>query len=319
MAARLQKEPALAPLAAQFVLLKLETGPNPHWAAWSKAFPTTGSGIPKVYVVRADGEMLYGKSGAPADLAGFLKRQLAGTGRVLSVKELQELARAVKLVQRAVKRGEPAEAIELLGRHDVSDCYAAPAMALQQINRQLTEKATAQLKQAREDLQSEKNAFDAALSLVELERDYGGLAGFNDELEDALAEFRANEKTQPLLEQAGQFESARRLEADRRWKEALDAYRRIASKFSESEAAVRARRSIPALEKRLSGGGSNSGKKTARTEPSSDEKRAASQLRLGKLLLKRNKSAAKEYFERAIKLAPDSKVAAEARELLKEL
>ena len=50
--------------------------------------------------------------------------------------------------------------------------------------------------------------------------------------------------------------------------------------------------------------------------PSGDAKKAASLVRLGKLLLSRSPDKARPYFEQAIEAAPDSDAAAEAKELL---
>jgi hypothetical protein len=48
-------------------------------------------------------------------------------------------------------------------------------------------------------------------------------------------------------------------------------------------------------------------------------KRADSQLRLGRLLLKKDADKAREYFEEAVRIAPDSAAGKEAKELLDEL
>ena len=54
----------------------------------------------------------------------------------------------------------------------------------------------------------------------------------------------------------------------------------------------------------------------ARGKNAGDQKQAATQLRLGKLMLQRDADKARKYFERAIELAPDSPIAAEAKKLL---
>lgn len=58
--------------------------------------------------------------------------------------------------------------------------------------------------------------------------------------------------------------------------------------------------------------------KSGGDEAAANEKRANSKLRLGKLLLKRSALKARPYFREVIELAPDSKAATEARQLLEE-
>jgi len=50
------------PLAAQFVLLKMEIGSR-EAGLWNAYHPSSGNGIPQVYIVRADGEELYNRVG----------------------------------------------------------------------------------------------------------------------------------------------------------------------------------------------------------------------------------------------------------------
>src|SRR5258708_35392010 len=111
MAAQLEKDEQLEPLAAQFVLLKIDTGTE-VWPKWSTRYELEGTGEPKVYVVRGDGKQLYGQVGAPNDMERFLMGQLTDAGKILEPKELADVEKAAKKAQMAVRRKAWADAIE---------------------------------------------------------------------------------------------------------------------------------------------------------------------------------------------------------------
>ena len=121
------------------------------------------------------------------------------------------------------------------------------------------------------------------------------------------------------LDSARSADRAQGLETDKKPAQALTAWRLVKTQFPGTPASTLADTRIAALEK--AGVTAKTAPKTSKPAKTSsqDERRAASQLKLGKILLKRNPTKAKAYFERAIKLAPNSKAAAEARKLLKQL
>jgi len=45
----------------QFVPLKVETAGEP-WQKWATKYKPEGKGIPIIYVIRSDGQMMYGKT-----------------------------------------------------------------------------------------------------------------------------------------------------------------------------------------------------------------------------------------------------------------
>ena len=90
---RLKSDASLRPILAQYVPLELKSN-EPEWSAWERKFPSEGNAIPIVYIVRADGQVLYGKSGSPDELGKFLVAYRKQAGAALSAKQVKDLTAA---------------------------------------------------------------------------------------------------------------------------------------------------------------------------------------------------------------------------------
>jgi tetratricopeptide (TPR) repeat protein len=321
MAAQLEKERELQPLATQFVLLKLDTGTR-EWAQWQSRFKHDGSGEPIVFVVRADGETLYARTGKPSDLSGFLEQRLTAAGKVLTVAELREIEKAAKDAAIATKRNDIPAAVELAVKYGETGSYAQAAVALSQLRGELEAQAAEDLAAAEEKLQSERpdEQFEGALALVQLQRRFSGLPAAAEAIDPIITKYRDDPHHPGLIARAEAFDAASALEEDRKWSEALAAFQKIATEHPNTPAARLAGKRIPDLEKRAAiAAGEEPGENADKPASSGDEKKAASLLRLGELILDRNREKAREYFERAIEAAPESDAADKARILLEKL
>ena len=307
-------------LAAQFVLLKVVTEDPRIWTNWTRKYRSEGSGIPKVYVVRADGKQIYGKSGAPRALPQFLASALRESGRIPSRVELKRFARDVKTVQRAIKDGAIQKAVTVLSRSRNAGTFAAAAIALRKLKATVVDQGKAALAATDKKIKDPKTAFDGLLALVAVERNYRPLRELRKPIAAAMRTVRKDAALRDLLEQAKLVDRAGKHESEKKLKQALSAWQLVLSKYPKTPSAKRAAERIAAIEKQgVTAALAKSKTTSTKSVTSRDEKRAASQLRLGKLLLKRNPAKAKQYFERAIKLAPNSKTAAEAERLLRAL
>ena len=92
----METDKSLAVFAGQFVPLKLTTDGGADFGKWRRKYPVKGAGIPIVYVVRADGKLLYGQVGAPAgaSLQQVLYTALRQSGRSYSNAEVALLKKA---------------------------------------------------------------------------------------------------------------------------------------------------------------------------------------------------------------------------------
>jgi hypothetical protein len=323
MAAQLEKEESLEPLAAQFVLLKIDTG-TAVWPKWNSRYDCEGSGEPKVFVVRGDGKQLYGEVGAPADMDGFLKDHLKDAGKILEPRELNALEKDAKNAQKAMRRKAWAEAVEIVAKEPGKGSYAASVVALGLIAGELADKAKTTLDDAEKKLSVKEEGFDGALVLIEARRHFGGLPAVKELIDQAIARHRDDDDRGVLVAQAEIYDNARQLETQRKWREALAAYQELPDKHPESRAAGLAKKRIPDLEKRVSVafGGAGASQKSAaadKTAMPDNEKRAASYLKFARQFQKTNPAKAREYCEKVIQAAPDSSAAEEASKLLNGL
>ena len=202
---RFREDRTLAPVVAQFVPLHLDTG-KPEWQQFARKFPHEGgNAIPIVYIIRADGEKLYARTGAPKgeQLPQLLVASLSAAGSSLNPQQAEwfkeaaeELAASIEqeddeatiaLIQTASKQGDPTQ----LGT------YAAPAVKFQQLVVGYVESFQSTLESQRtgwEELSAsqadEESWFDAAESLAEFQQKYRSLSITKSELGKAVAEFR---------------------------------------------------------------------------------------------------------------------------------
>ena len=329
MAADLTTDPAVQEPAGKFVVLLLDTDDPVRWPLWSTRYKVEGEGIPAVFVVRADGEQIYGGNGAPRDLAAFLERRLEDAGTVLDDAALAELNAAARTLARSWRRRDPQEVVAELSKRLDAENYSAPARQIAAIADQMKDFVSGRLADAERDLKAADRkpeaAFEAAVTVLTLQRDYGELPGLGEELQARLAALEQDRLAGPSFERARKAVEAENLFIAGEKDEALAAMRSLAD--AEAPSASYARRTLSQWEKGKRAASAalaeeNVADPAAPAEPLAEAsseavKQAEAQLRLGKLLLARSPQKATKYCEKAIELAPESAAAEEARELLK--
>ena len=112
---RFREDLQLAPIVAQFVPFHLDTRKQ-EWQAWARKHPHDGNGIPIVYVVRADGETLYAKTGAPQgdDLPRLLVAQLTRSGKAITPTQSTWFNAQADALASALEQEDEGAALEVL-------------------------------------------------------------------------------------------------------------------------------------------------------------------------------------------------------------
>jgi hypothetical protein len=319
MAKQLETDEALAPVAAKYVILKIDTGSR-LWREWREKYDIDGDGVPQVVILRADGKQIYGKTGAPADLKGFLEQNLPDAGVVLSGEELADREKLLREAQRHLKKKDYSKATELGLECVQDDCHAAVVVEARKLLDNLDDRAVVGLKEAERKLSSRDKTLDGALALLDLEAAFGEHPSAKGRIQDALARHAEGEGKAPLFAQARQVREAQQWETAKRRPEAISAWKQVLESHPDTPAAALANRRLADLEKREGKGSSakSSAGKSASEAPSADRK-AASLLKQGQQLLPTKPADAREYLQRAIDTAPESEAASQARELLETL
>lgn len=244
--------------AGQFVPLKLTTDGNPEWSAWARKYPLDGNGIPRLYVVRADGEKLYGGIGAPPgnQLTQMLYATLQKAGRRFSAEEVTLLKTSVKSAEEAMTGNDhPRAALELsrlskLGEVGQLGSYAEPALAADKIAQKLIDSSDSMIEEAVTDLQQSDTRFLGALALADSQWRYAGFPQVQSKIANAIKTAKRDKEATPSFAQAEALVRARRLAASDRTsvrKQAATSYETVIRRFPGTEADKLARQELTAI------------------------------------------------------------------------
>jgi hypothetical protein len=255
---RLESDKSLAAFAGQFVPLKLVTDGNPQWSKWARQYPVEGRGIPRLYVVRADGEKLYGGVGSLKGdaLPQMLFVTLQKSGRTFSDVEAGLLKSSVEAAEKEMaEKNHGQAAVELskltkLGTLGDFKSYAEPSLKADQIAKTLIRASDSVIDDAVAKLDNAQAAFAGALALTEAERQYAGFATIKRRVSAALKTAKRNKDISPYIAQAEAITRARRLlESERATvrKKAPEAYENVIRRYPGTQADKFAREELAAI------------------------------------------------------------------------
>lgn len=252
MAQELANVPELQPLVRNLFVVKVDVA-SPDWPVLRQTFQFEENGIPAVFWVRADGQLLYSDAGKPRDLQKFLTDYLGKSGTILDDKTLKELARDAKQADLALKRKDYAKVASVVQAHRDTGSFAAAALLLHRLGEQLLTEAQARVSAAQEQLQSPEHALAGVLALHDLQDQFGDAGPAREAIDAALEALSADADAdrQPLLDQAELLAPARQDERARRWKAAAEKYQRLVADAPTSPAGQYAARQLQMLAPRL--------------------------------------------------------------------
>lgn len=221
--------PALQPLVSQILVAKIDVTSR-EWPVVREAFRFEERGIPAVFFVRADGELLYSNSGKPNDMERFLRSHLDKSGKQLDDKTLKAITRDARLLEQALKRRDYAKAAALVKEHGGSGSYAAPALAFDRADEHVVEQTQAAITDTLAKLEKSTQQIAAAFDLLEMPKTLEGFAQARQLAEDALSTAQSAESTSQLLNEVASMQPAREAENAKDLKLAAEVYAQVASK-----------------------------------------------------------------------------------------
>lgn len=239
---------------AQFVPLKIDTD-GQNWQAWAAKYRHEGNGIPILYVVRADGELAYAKSGSKQgdELPRFLLEHLATAGVIFSDAQLATLKSAVDDANELLEAGDEAAAVKRmdglrkLGSLGKLGSHATVARQADTLYLKLVEQGTAALKSAQEQLDGDE-PFDGILGVLAANRIYGRLPELRKEMGAAQRDLGKNPAFREPLKQAELLDKAlAQLDKKQGAKQAAPALEAIVTRFPGTPAAKIATEKLAAL------------------------------------------------------------------------
>lgn len=236
--------------------LKIDTD-GENWAAWSRKYQFEGNGIPILYVIRADGQQLYGRSGGkPGDeLPQFLSAHLANAGTIFTAQQLTALRAAVTGAQQALDANNPRlavqrfESVRKLGRLGQLGSYSSIANEADKLYQQLVEQAQTALAKGQEQLRDDDRRFDGMLAIITANRTYQKLPEVKKELGIAERELSRNPAWKDELKQAELLERAIALKLQKNsQKQLITALENIVTRYPMSQAAEKSQEILRELE-----------------------------------------------------------------------
>ena len=242
----------------------------PEYQSWDRRFRASGSSLPMVYVVRADGEMLYGKGGPieGAELPKFLLTYRKQAGMGLSGKQVKDLSSALEKSKKAQADGDMATAMREINKFAALNSYAAVAVEGKELATKMLEEAKEELKKAEQQLDSSDDALAGAVALLHIIRVYQPFKDLVKSAGQARAKFQKEKRD--VLTLAEQLDAAARLEETKAFDRAIKAYQGIVQRNPDSPAAKLAQERLEKIEEAKKG---EPAKKSAAAEkPAAKEK-----------------------------------------------
>ncbi|MEK6237553.1 MAG: hypothetical protein N2C14_22835 [Planctomycetales bacterium] len=296
-------------IVAQFVPLRVNSD-RPDGRKWASYFPHQAEEA-VLFVIRADRKKLYAREGIPDNLPRFLRDHLKLSGTILTKPQRERASQAIDAASRLYFDGDIDGAIKAIARHANSGSYAQVAQRADRLAARLASPGRRALAKAKNGLVSGEESLGSALLLLDTQRVYGRLPELRKPLNDALLASRQDPAVAPLFEQAKLINQAREEESKGRRREALAAYRQVASNHPNTKAAELAGQAA----EKLQAEGSEEPLVPNGPPSKADQRKAASYLQLAKTL--KNPDKAREDAEKVLKLTPkDSPLAQEAQALL---
>ncbi|MGD9648583.1 MAG: thioredoxin family protein [Pirellulales bacterium] len=331
---RLSTDRSLAPYLAAYIPLKIDTD-TPDWQTFGQRYRTQGNTIPKLFVIRADGQQIYGECGshAGAQLPTVLGQALTQCGTILTDQQVLQAEAALTKINKLLTEERTDEAVAALvpALQSVGGSYAQAAQQVVSLGKEMVSRGEKALADAEQKLAVEDVALEGAIELVEINRTYVRLPEMNVALREAMRKYRKEEATKELLRQAELFDKAAVYARKSSPKKAMSAYQAIAARYEGTHAATLAETKIAELEGQGIERGETpessgpSARTASRRKPVSehsaaDLRKAQSYLRNAQAFAAKNiKDKAREYLEKVVELVPGSDEAQKAEQLLGDL
>ena len=180
---RLENDPDLLRFAGQFVPQRIvTTGNAADYRSWAKQYPLDQNGIPQLYVVRADGQQLYGGVGSlPGDkLPTMLTAALVRAGRSFPDAQAKAMAETVASARRLLDQDDLLAAASSLtpllkhGSPDELNTFAVWALEAEELYEKIRALTYQSVKAANRVLKDNDTEppFEALLAIAEAQAIY---------------------------------------------------------------------------------------------------------------------------------------------------
>ncbi len=220
----------------------------------------TGNGIPQLYVVRADGEQIYGGAGSlnGDDLPTMLLASLKRAGRAFNQQEAEFLQRTVKASELALQSGDLLKTavvlseVGQLGPHDNLGSFAKPAVKAKELYIELKKQMDTKIAAASSELLDSNSAkpLEPLLAIHEAEAISKLFPKWKSATSSVIREIKKQPQYTALAEQAEAIVRARAVAAalsPRIRNRAESLYTSVIRRFPKTDADTIARAELAAV------------------------------------------------------------------------
>lgn len=259
---RLNTDENLTPYQGQVVPVKLDVSTD-EYKEFRRQHKPEGNTIPRVFVVRADGETMFAKSTSlKGDLLfELLDATIQNSGRILTSKEVDRIVEVHSSMKELHEKGKVAEAIKLLkkirkvGQPWELNSYATSAVSFVSFVNELTDEGRGKLEPVVEslgDTESDEESLLAAMTVyLSMKERYGDLQTLKNDFNAIRKSISKDKNQKELLSGLKVIEKAQSLKSANAINRSIEKLEKIVVDRAEGALVVRAKRQIDKLKKRL--------------------------------------------------------------------
>jgi len=165
--AKLASDSQLAALCSQYssVVLTIDGDGRSEWQAWQDLTDTKSRSSPQLFIVRADGKVLFADSPSD-DLASTLRRALNDSGRALAMDQARQARASVAQANSFAASGDKAIAMVRLAPLLKMETFAEPVVEARTLSETWLQELTKELPKPTDALEPTEAGLRSAIALV---------------------------------------------------------------------------------------------------------------------------------------------------------
>lgn len=231
-----------------FVMLEMELN-GTEFSGFRGQFPLDVPGVPMMYIVRADGTLMYGRFGAMSgsELTSVLDTQIARAGRALTDQQCQVVETRYDTAVRRLQDGDVYEALRLLEPITKISSHATSVRQSQAMHKRVVAALERWLTQLEAQLAQQQLHHKAAYQVAHMYVHTKSAPSVRKRAGEVLVKYEREEGTRVAVRQGKELVRARLQEQHQELVQATESYERIVSLDRTSPTAIHAARKLETL------------------------------------------------------------------------
>ncbi len=240
MMKRFGSDPQLQKYSEWFVPVKIHTSSD-QWSEFRKNYDYEQGSVPIVFIVRADGEKLYGsgKRISAEELYTVVEESIAKSGRILSQPQTAALSAASEAASSQLDDGDLKAAIKTMmsvkkiGMPGQLNSFAAAAIEADRVAQRVDGEVAARLEAIKAELEDQKTAPDAALKMAAAINDLIRWLPRKSDFGQLKKQFKNDKQRDSLLQQAFIYQEMSEAQLQKNFTKLLSNYRKLVGEFED--------------------------------------------------------------------------------------